>query len=934
MPHRHASSSCLIVMPHRRASSSCLIAPSQCAESPPTKSPRLHPSPPIHSTALPIAATKVYRLQQPPVSAIAESPGSGLIGRKGRERGDSQALSGLRCEESSLGRLRQLESTELCGLLLLGDGPANVGTRAQREVHEKGSLGGSSTRATAEDVNKGEAGRKQKKGGEVQATSKQLEMLQQANDEVGAVVGAAVGELASTPSLKGQVLVGRGSCHSALGQFDKALADLSSALATNPTSTAAFMARAGTYFKMNKNVEAIVDYSRVIDLDPSNAEAVRWRGILSFNLKYYYAAEKDFQQAIQLDPSLPFVFKGLGLAIGGSGRWRESLPVFAEGVRRHPQDADLWHSKGRAHKEVGEVANALEALQRALQIRKAVATYQELVSVSRFVGDYRAAIRYAREGLQLDRGDMELVHAHASSLHALGDLAEAMRKYQAALAMQPRDQEGQALQHSMFYQACSTRHREVLAYTIARLQQPLPSIRFDWDFTAEFREAWTKKDPIATLPGYQPLSVTARQSQRATLQSLPTLSREALDLIEAADRIGQRAHYHCDAFMANRQQLRMAGLAALDVMQQVRFFPFFSTLALLSSAPIHFDGVQFTRTSPGLAALDVTQQARATWDAMAKEQQGRGESAAGDTVPDTTTTMETDAPGGGGEGGGGSVGIESRAKQSQRGSDSSGKGSRKSSSGGKGSGGGVLKGWRDVYEVITRWRQISDPTDAVLWKDQLKNRFAQGFRSSTPIKVWDLQTVKYYPVFNKSFEAMREALLESEQAFTNNQPFSVPRNTRGDMITRAADLQALHQAVGKDFLVQAPCYSHAVPGKDLTGSMFEILKSTHAFSFYTHTPVSPQRWHDFDQELTAAWQALCAAVLDAHTEAVDPHRYRQRIQDAILRLGYFWFQLMPLTRGSAMVGLVSILGLSMAADMQTTTLIPHGVQVGWDVLLL
>ncbi|CAI5531952.1 unnamed protein product [Closterium sp. Naga37s-1] len=686
------------------------------------------------------------------------------------------------------------------------------------------------------------------------------------------------------------------------------------------------MARAGTYFKMNKNVEvnvmmyggnAIVDYSRVIDLDPSNAEAVRWRGILSFNLKYYYAAEKDFQQAILLDPSLPFIYRGLGLAIGGSGRWRDSQAVFAEGVRLHPQDADLWHSKGRAHKEVGEVANAIEALERALQIRKAVATYQELVAVSRFVGDYRAAIRYAREGLKLDSGDMELVHAHASSLHALGDLAEAMRKYQAALALQPRDQEAQALQHSMFYQACSTRHvsavqcfycafcptakaspapthlpfsygslssmpvqlpfssqREVLAYTIARLQQPLSFIRFDWDFTAEFREAWTKKDPIATLPGYQPLSVTARQSQHATLQSLPKLSREALDLIEAADRIGQRAHYHCDAFMENRQQLRMAGLAALDVMQQ----------------------------------------ARATWDAMEQEQQEGEEAAGGDRVTDAKTTKENDTPGGGGGGGG----VEGREKQRQKGRDSLAKGNWKSSSSSsriKRTGSGVLKGWRDVYEVITRWRQISDPTDAVLWKDQLKNRFAQGFRSSTPIKVWDLQTVKYYPVFNKSFEAMREALLESEKAFANNQPFAVPRNTRGDMITRAADLQALHQAVGKDFLVQAPCYSHAAPGYAFPATA-EHLSST----------VCPVPCPNHE--------ALCAAVLDAHTEGADPHRYRQTIQDAILRLGYFWFQLMPLTRGSAMVGVVSILGLSMAADMETTTLIPHGVQVDWEALLV
>ncbi|CAI5526188.1 unnamed protein product [Closterium sp. Naga37s-1] len=682
----------------------------------------LPPPPAVHSTALSIAATKLYRLQQPPVPAIADSPTSMLVGREGREGGDSQAVRGLRCEKSSVGRLRQLESTELCGLLLLGDGPgpSNAAMREQRRVHEnkhgRGGLEGSSTRATVEDVNNGEAERKQTKEEEAQVTSKQLEMLQQANDEVSAVVVEWMG----------------------MGEVD------------GKTD--------GQKDGQKEWVKrAIADYSRVIDLDPSNAEALRWRGILSFNLKDYHAAEKDFQEAIHLDPSQSFVFRGLALAIGDSGRWRESLAVFAEGVRRHPQDADLWHSKGRAHKEVGEVDQAIEALQRALQIRKAVATYQELVAVSRLVGDYRAAIRYAREGLQLDRGDMELAHAHASSLHALGDLAEAMRKYQAALALQPRDQDGQ---------------REVLSYTVARLQQPLSSIQFDWDFTLTYfhppllhsrlispsptvaQEAWTNSDPIATLPGYQPLS------------------------------------------------LRMAGLAALDVMQQVRLFRFLSTHVLLSSAPIHFDGVQATRKSPGLAALDEMQLARASWDAMAQELQGR-ESAAGNTFTDTTTTKEKDAlAGGGGR-------VESTAKQRQKASENSGKDSGKSRSRSKVSGGGVLKGWRDVYEMITRWRQIADPTAAILWNDQLK-----------------------------SFEAMREALLESERAFSNDQPFAVPHNSRhmvsgvclflatcmatwgewaasamaATVITRAADLQVLHQPVGKDFLVQAPCYSHVFPG--------------------------------------------------------------------------------------------------------------------------
>ncbi|CAI7772499.1 unnamed protein product [Closterium sp. NIES-53] len=79
-------------------------------------------------------------------------------------------------------------------------------------------------------------------------------------------------------------------------------------------------------------------------------------------------------------------------------------------------------------------------------------------------------------------------------------------------------------------------------------------------------------------------------------------------------------------------------------------------------------------------------------------------------------------------------------------------------------------------------------------------------------------------------------------------------------------------------------------------------------------------------------QSLSAAVLDLPTRATDSSLYQQRIRENILRISYYWFQLMPLSRGSAMVGLVSILGLSMAADMETTARIPRDVLVDWEGL--
>ncbi|CAI5459738.1 unnamed protein product, partial [Closterium sp. Yama58-4] len=61
---------------------------------------------------------------------------------------------------------------------------------------------------------------------------------------------------------------------------------------------------------------------------------------------------------------------------------------------------------------------------------------------------------------------------------------------------------------------------------------------------------------------------------------------------------------------------------------------------------------------------------------------------------------------------------------------------------------------------------------------------------------------------------------------------------------------------------------------------------------------------------------------------------RQRVQRAILDLAFYWYHLSPLSRGSAMVGWISVLGLSMAAGLHTTALVPEGMQVDWEAMLV
>eukprot|EP00268_Persea_americana_P065743 TRINITY_DN883_c0_g1_i2.p1 TRINITY_DN883_c0_g1~~TRINITY_DN883_c0_g1_i2.p1 ORF type:complete len:131 (-),score=26.64 TRINITY_DN883_c0_g1_i2:557-949(-) len=59
----------------------------------------------------------------------------------------------------------------------------------------------------------------------------------------------------------------------------------------------------------------------------------------------------------------------------------------------------------------------------------------------------------------------------------------------------------------------------------------------------------------------------------------------------------------------------------------------------------------------------------------------------------------------------------------------------------------------------------------------------------------------------------------------------------------------------------------------------------------------------------------------------------ENVKDSILRLAYYWYNFMPLSRGSAVIGYVVLLGLFLAANMEVTESIPQGIQVDWEAIL-
>ncbi len=97
----------------------------------------------------------------------------------------------------------------------------------------------------------------------------------------------------------------RGMCYQERGDLEKALQDLTAALAIEPDEPAFLMFRAETYRRHAELDSALKDAGRVIALEPENAEGFVVRGDVLHSQNRVREAISDWKQAVHLDSKLP-----------------------------------------------------------------------------------------------------------------------------------------------------------------------------------------------------------------------------------------------------------------------------------------------------------------------------------------------------------------------------------------------------------------------------------------------------------------------------------------------------------------------------------------------------------------------------------------------------------------------------------------------------
>ncbi len=140
----------------------------------------------------------------------------------------------------------------------------------------------------------------------------------------------------------------------------------------------------------------------------------------------------------------------------------------------------------------------------------------------------------------------------------------------------------------------------------------------------------------------------------------------------------------------------------------------------------------------------------------------------------------------------------------------------------------------------------------------------------------------------------------------------------------------------RDFWVTTVCLSHERPGKMLEGTRITLQcvagmpgtagpSSGFGYEFSIRTPGTPQRFAEFAIELDLVWSKLVAAIRGLQDE--------QEVLDAALRLCFFWYNFMPLSRGTAAIGQIALHAILLSCGLEIEEPIPAGYQPDWDAIL-
>ncbi|XP_037676797.1 tetratricopeptide repeat protein 13 isoform X5 [Choloepus didactylus] len=244
-----------------------------------------------------------------------------------------------------------------------------------------------------------------------------------------------------------------------------------------------------------------------------------------------------------------------------------------------------------------------------------------------------------------------------------------------------------------------------------------------------------------------------------------------------------------------------------------------------------------------------------------------------------------------------------------------------------------LMQWRDMFDIAVKWRRIADPDQPVLWLDQMPARsLSRGFNNHINLIRGQVINMRYLEYFEKILHFIKDRILVYHGA--NNPKGLLEVREALEKVHKVEDLLPIMKFNTKTkdgFTVNTKVPSLKDQGKEYDGFTITITgDKVGNVLFSVETQTTEERTQLYHAEIDALYKDLTAKgkvlILSSEFGEADA------VCNLILSLIYYFYNLMPLSRGSSVIAYSVIVGALMASGKEVAGKIPKGKLVDFEAM--
>ncbi|KAM4041518.1 tetratricopeptide repeat protein 13 isoform 1-T1 [Anomaloglossus baeobatrachus] len=244
-----------------------------------------------------------------------------------------------------------------------------------------------------------------------------------------------------------------------------------------------------------------------------------------------------------------------------------------------------------------------------------------------------------------------------------------------------------------------------------------------------------------------------------------------------------------------------------------------------------------------------------------------------------------------------------------------------------------LMQWRDMFDIAVKWRRIADPDQPVLWLDQMPTQsLIRGFNNHINLIRGQVINMRYLEYFEKILSFIKNRIMIYHSA-NNPRGLSEVKDAL-EKVHKVEDLlpiMKLNSKTRDGFTVNTKVPSLKDHGKEYDGFTITITGDKIGnILFSVETQTTEERTQLYHAEIESLYKDLTAKgkILVLSTELGEA----DVVCELILSLVYYFYNLMPLSRGSSVVAYSVIMGALMASGKQVSGKIPKGKLVDFEAM--